>query len=507
MERSRRLKGSHRPAFGSAIATRLLPLFLLAFPLASAEEVESYRENTTIQMTMDPKHSVVYTPGDGFVSIAGARGERRIDIQPRQLTDELREGCLQSISSSDAYELCTMRAKSALANILSIGGLDRDRLSLTQSGKIWSTHFERTSDNAGRLLGPQGPDDGIHIRTATYLARALLLGKPSSDLYATLVETVNQDASGSLVISSFVFLQESTGTVRNSIAIPSGVAGWLSGEYVSLNDKNQIVFVEQTASGYKRRQISVLDKNSPATDRMRRIAASDADLGSTPFDFKGFEVYSAKIDGGANLDRTSNSPITRPEIIAAAQAFQNVTWVVSAANYQPESVENQCAPSAGKTWKRPSDLDGKLGKEVTGLPYRWGGYVSIEEFQRRISGAFAGGSVCACKDPKINYCISAVATGIDCSGFVSRVWNMDRRTTSDLEQVSSPVSWKDLKPGDALNKVGSHVRIFNSRNSFDEMMFDIYESSVSCGGVCQRALPARFFQGYRPRRYKLVEEK
>jgi len=98
-------------------------------------------------------------------------------------------------------------------------------------------------------------------------------------------------------------------------------------------------------------------------------------------------------------------------------------------------------------------------------------------------------------------CIVANATGIDCSGFFSRAWGVDRNTTVSLSSITQSVSWKDLKPGDALNKPGSHVRIFLELSRGTEIGLLIAESSVSCGGVCQKVVNARDLDGYQPRRF------
>ena len=44
-------------------------------------------------------------------------------------------------------------------------------------------------------------------------------------------------------------------------------------------------------------------------------------------------------------------------------------------------------------------------------------------------GALAG-SLCTCRQAEYNYCVFADAAGIDCSGFVSRAWGIDKRGTA-----------------------------------------------------------------------------
>ncbi|GAA3628754.1 hypothetical protein GCM10022267_14010 [Lentzea roselyniae] len=49
----------------------------------------------------------------------------------------------------------------------------------------------------------------------------------------------------------------------------------------------------------------------------------------------------------------------------------------------------------------------------------------------------------------------------DCSGHASMAWGARRSfTTSDISIISHHISWAELKPGDALNRPGEHVAIF-----------------------------------------------
>ncbi|MFI6094265.1 FG-GAP repeat domain-containing protein [Lentzea sp. NPDC051213] len=50
---------------------------------------------------------------------------------------------------------------------------------------------------------------------------------------------------------------------------------------------------------------------------------------------------------------------------------------------------------------------------------------------------------------------------MDCSGHASMSWNARRSyTTSDIHLISHNISFAELKPGDALNRPGQHVAIF-----------------------------------------------
>ncbi len=90
----------------------------------------------------------------------------------------------------------------------------------------------------------------------------------------------------------------------------------------------------------------------------------------------------------------------------------------------------------------------------SGVPYKWGGFSTLSHFDAGLAvGRYAGDihtqGVCA------------YAVGVDCSGYVSRCWNLAYHySTSMMPAITETYgSWYDLKPGDGVHKVG-HVRLF-----------------------------------------------
>ncbi len=51
----------------------------------------------------------------------------------------------------------------------------------------------------------------------------------------------------------------------------------------------------------------------------------------------------------------------------------------------------------------------------------------------------------------------------DCSGFVSMAWHSATpgHSTRDLTDISHPVYWSSLKPGDAINHYDDHCMLFH----------------------------------------------
>lgn len=181
----------------------------------------------------------------------------------------------------------------------------------------------------------------------------------------------------------------------------------------------------------------------------------------------------------------SAQAIDRKKIIDNAETFANVQWTVKSGN-------------ANSYWNSRS-----VGQKVTGMAYNWGGFNSVSEFLSRVNAGRIAGN-----DKKTLHDSTHIRTdfaGIDCSGFVSRVWETaSKYSTSSLPNISKQINWSDLKAGDIVNKAGSHVRLFHYYNSDGSMM--LYESTTSSSidGVTHRVLARD--NKYIPRRYNQVQE-
>ena len=164
--------------------------------------------------------------------------------------------------------------------------------------------------------------------------------------------------------------------------------------------------------------------------------------------------------------RAAPKPITRAKVLELAREFVTKEWTLEDKNYQRPGTSSVCAKEERQYWERPSWLrEDLVGKKVTRIPYKWGGFDSPAVYVQRLSQGNLAGSVCTCRDSSHNDCTVSVATGVDCSGFVSRAWGLPTKEgTSSLPGVSTNIRrWeRDLglvKAGDALNKSGNHVRL------------------------------------------------
>jgi len=188
----------------------------------------------------------------------------------------------------------------------------------------------------------------------------------------------------------------------------------------------------------------------------------------------------------ARLPRT-----TRAEIMARAKKLATHSWVSSASN-----LHASCSRNYSNEWKP--------GQRVTGLPYCWGGVDSPESFDKKLQKGLAAGA-------HSRNGILSCATGIDCSGFVALCWGLTLSghtySTTNLRDIAGVPKYNvytDMKPGDALNKSGSHVVLFAGYNP--DGTINVYEASGSMSRVVYRQRKWSSLIGYKPLQYKGLDE-
>jgi hypothetical protein len=168
--------------------------------------------------------------------------------------------------------------------------------------------------------------------------------------------------------------------------------------------------------------------------------------------------------------------ISREEIMETAETYKNHRWIATESNIYHDSPEPQ--PRTDDVPEEPletmqlRELDGPVDTpdretytdwsswkgwaigENVGIPYKWLGWRSIEEFDHGITdGRYAGDVNFAEGNDK--------AVGVDCAGFVSRCWRLSYdHTTKMLYGISQPIKFEDLKEGDILDSYGQHVMLF-----------------------------------------------
>ncbi|PIU90282.1 MAG: hypothetical protein COS63_03600, partial [Anaerolineae bacterium CG06_land_8_20_14_3_00_57_67] len=150
--------------------------------------------------------------------------------------------------------------------------------------------------------------------------------------------------------------------------------------------------------------------------------------------------------------------VSRNTIISTASSYRNNSKYLSSTN-----INGACS---GR--QKPRYLGG--AGTYSSVSYDWGGFDTVSGFNGYMyPNTYKAGD--------INTTEESCSRGVDCSGFVSRTWQLtSKHSTCTLENISTQLPSKnDMLRGDIYNKCGDHVVLFSSFGS--DGMWD-YESTT-----------------------------
>lgn len=211
-------------------------------------------------------------------------------------------------------------------------------------------------------------------------------------------------------------------------------------------------------------------------------------------------------------DPSAPSQITPSEALALAERFASHSWRPFARNIlhgtDPKHVRVD-TPDAGyqpETDRRGWWLPGEVNR---GIPYKWGGFDDPDSFDAAIANGQAAGDVSTpAKRQADNAAVSTQATGVDCSGFVSRCLKLPTvHDTGQLPAVCEPLAdYRDLRPGDLLNIPRRHVLLCGDWVDRSRTWIYYYETGGPPDywkpGLKQAPIDALLALGYQPLRYR-----
>ena len=132
--------------------------------------------------------------------------------------------------------------------------------------------------------------------------------------------------------------------------------------------------------------------------------------------------------------QTIRAPIPRHTVLTNARRYSSLQWTVGASNTGPKNWTYwvDCI----QQWRTHTYVsDFRAGETVTGMAYKWGGgdYVdgysaagSNDSFLRRLANGHLAGDTndnwTRCPNGTDDKPTCSLAAGVDCSGFVTRVW-------------------------------------------------------------------------------------
>ena len=182
---------------------------------------------------------------------------------------------------------------------------------------------------------------------------------------------------------------------------------------------------------------------------------------------------------------------TRAEVVARAKQLAAHEWICHASN-----LHASCSRIYKSDWQD--------GQHIIGIPYNWGGVDGPDAFDKKLTQGLAAGA-------HSRYGVLSCTAGIDCSGFVTYCWGMHLAghaySTSNLRTIAGKPRYNwftDMKPGDVLNKAGSHVVLFTGYNP--DGTINVCEASGSAARViCHKTTWSRY-KGYIPLVYKGIDD-
>jgi len=207
--------------------------------------------------------------------------------------------------------------------------------------------------------------------------------------------------------------------------------------------------------------------------------------------------------------------VRRKETIALAEEYARFRWKPSAENvFHGLDRDGIRVDTPDIAFANPGGRPGwwKPGRTNMGVPYMWGGFNSLSEFQEGIaSGLYAGDVYTREKRQQLERAVSRHAVGIDCSGLISRCWGLERSySTRELPDLCVPLaSYEELKPGDILNSHNNHVLLFQAFADKDHKRLIAYEAgSPPTWKVLKDSIsvPMLKYFGYKPWRYRNIRD-
>lgn len=358
---------------------------------------------------------------------------------------------------------------------------DRQYVASRSRGSIIADIIPAKSDNVVRVEVTAADTNEtiaqLLVRTPNRLGTVEFLEVDNNDRFYVLAEDIPSSGKGA---STYVIRYASNGRFEGVYELPLANTP-LTRRFVAVSGDGDVYFLRTRPD-----KVEVLGVGFRATRDLSPAASRTSAASDTP------SATASKFDGIAAV-----RPSNRQQAIETAFAFEGVQWKLTPANYGSDP---DTACSGFNRIRRPWYLEGKVNQEVRGVPYCWGCHGSLATFRAQMARGTKAGNVCTHNAPRPD------VAGVDCSAFVSAAWGLSvHYTTAAIPAIAKPIGnpW-ELKPGDALNKPGSHVMLF--LRFTPERKAEVMEASTGgCNGrVCRNVYPLAglLARGYVPVRFR-----
>lgn len=186
----------------------------------------------------------------------------------------------------------------------------------------------------------------------------------------------------------------------------------------------------------------------------------------------------------AILLATSAFAIDRETVLDSAAAYTTHEWTMTSVNETATCSASYVSDYTAGTYR--------------GVPYDWGGYYTLDEYDAAIAAGLGAGS-------HSWHGILDCTAGVDCSGFVSEIWETPHQSTSTFYQVSSDIGVNDLVRADAVDEVGSHMVLWAYQTGGGTPVF--YEAAGSAQKARLNATSGwSYLDGFQPIRFDSIED-
>ncbi len=192
-----------------------------------------------------------------------------------------------------------------------------------------------------------------------------------------------------------------------------------------------------------------------------------------------------------NNSQNPELAISRNNALKIADSYVSYKYICKSQNLAPNGITGP----DGDVIKTPAYL--KIGWNAK-IPYMWGGFSTLADFYSGLNYLnYYAGDIHTTG-------VSNYAVGVDCSGFVSRCWQLSyHASTAYMPNITTQLTdWTKIKPGDAILKSG-HVRLYVNRAQNGALR--IAEASSRDWAVSYWSFAISDLGSYTPNKYNQME--
>jgi hypothetical protein len=423
------------------------------------------------------------------------------------LPPEAKAGGSATLSVGSNRELLLNMPESR-AEILPQGSQSLELLSSPAGPSEAAYNFRKTGYNRGVLTAPTeqagSPLPELSVETSAFLASARIVGRDEQGKFYILTEELTNADNFDGPTRILRYSRE--GIFESSAEVPIENYQCTPNRPIAVSPEGRVLFLG--VSPGQPVEILEIKIEGGAIPPKRPGDAPGPGIELLQNDVEMMRALE-ELNGTTNIENlgVKIAPIQRSDVVARAHAAVSLKWTVLSDNLSRQGLSSRCDPPNGYMWEQAGYLKVQVNKPIIGIPYRWGGHhPELAHYTAKQERGFLASDVCTCRSKEYNYCIVPDAIGFDCSGFVSYAWRTQYYTTSSMSAIAYQIAREDLKPGDAINKAGSHIRLVVGVISDERGFFvQTVESAVSCGRVCDATYNIGSLRGYKPIRFKGIQ--